>query len=411
MNVALNGSKRVYESQLIVACARTSILLDQTAQIAYILTQKLDWEYILKVAGRNGVLPLISTVLLARFREHLPAAIEDQIYKFLQQHTKTNLILTAKLIEIKKLLDKTDIPILPIKGPSLAIQAYGNLAHRHFIDLDILVKPKHFDSAVAVLAENGYRPTSRASWFRRKALFFTHKKDVVLASPDDMVFIELHWKLSGSHFSMPFEISLLWHRLETLKLGGTNLSALPFKDLFVYLCLHGSRHEWERLAWICDLHELIRSVESSGIKVDWNEIHEHAKDHGCERVLELGLFLVDEFFDSRTDFSEYEKIEANPSLKEIVKQVRVRIFSPTRIPSLKKAKYMYLLSLQERRTHRIKLYLVYLTYYAKLLLTPNSLDKTIFHLPGIFYPLYFILRPIRLVLTYFGPRFIDKSAE
>jgi hypothetical protein len=210
---------------------------------------------------------------------------------------------------------------------------------------------------------------------------------------------------------MPFEISHLWNRLEKLKLGGTNVSALPFKDLFVYLCLHGSRHEWERLAWICDLNELIQSVERSGVKLDWNEIHQHAKDHGCERVVELGLFLLDEFFDSRTDFSEYERIKENPVLREIAEQVKARNFSQTRIPSLKKDKYMYLLSLQGRRTHRIKLYLVYLTYYLKLLLTPNSVDKTIFHLPGIFYPLYFILRPIRLVLIYFGLRSIDKSVK
>lgn len=404
MTVLPNGLDRAVESQLIITCAQTDISSYQAEQIRCCLKNELDWHYILTVAGRNGVLPLISRLLCRRFVEFIPAETQDQLLQFVQIHTQNNLFLTSKLLSAMKLLEGHEIPILPFKGPSLAERAYGNVALRQFVDLDVLVKPKHFDSAVSILTENGYTATSKSNWFKRKTLFFTHKKDVVLVDADNRVRIELHWKLSGSHFSMPFEISRLWNRLEILKLGGNDISTLSFKDLFVYLCLHGSRHEWERLAWICDLHEMIRSTERSGGKIDWLEVRQHAIDHGCERVVGLGLLLVDRFFCVQTDFPGYERIVNDAGLIEIAEQVELRIISPTRVPSLKKDKYMYLLSLQEKRTHRLKLYLVYLTYYLRLLFTPNSLDKTIFHLPRLFFPLYFVLRPIRLIVTYFGFR-------
>src|SRR5690606_4099976 len=143
-------------------------------------------------------------------------------------------------------LEAEGIPILPFKGPSLSMQAYGDISLRQFVDLDILVKPRHFDKAIRVLKNAGYVPITESSWLKRKSLFFTRKKDIGLVSTDRKVRIELHWKLSGTHFAMPLEIDQLWRRLETVDIGGKKLRSLPLRDLFVYLCLHGSRHGWEK---------------------------------------------------------------------------------------------------------------------------------------------------------------------
>ena len=46
---------------------------------------------------------------------------------------------TAELVRIVKRFEKKGIPVLPFKGPVLALQAHGNVGSRHVGDLDMMV--------------------------------------------------------------------------------------------------------------------------------------------------------------------------------------------------------------------------------------------------------------------------------
>jgi hypothetical protein len=396
------GSKPPAEQILILECARAAMSPAQITRVKAILKAGLDWDFIINTSFKNGVLPLISANLLQTFEDHLPPEIKEKLALQFQEHTQHNLFLTAKLLEIVRTLADAGIPVLPFKGPVLAMRAFGNLALRQFVDLDILVQPKHFDAAVQKITESGYRAVSQVPWLKRKALFFARRKDIGLVSDDLKARIELHWKLSGSHFALPLELNQLWERLEEINLGGAKVKTPAFTDLFVYLCLHGSRHGWERLAWICDIHELIRSEQKNGVEIDWHLIRLHAQKHGCEKVVELGLFLVEEFFGVRTNFPGWSQIEKNETFRKISRQIRHRVFVKNQTPTEIGDWYLYHLSLKEKRTDKFKLHVHYFFWYLRLVLTPNSLDKAVFNLPGIFYPLYYILRPSRLLYTYFS---------
>jgi hypothetical protein len=50
----------------------------------------------------------------------------------------------------------------------------------------------------------------------------------------------------------------LWERLEPIDLVGTAVLGLPLEDVLLFLCLHGFKHGWERVGWICDVTELLR---------------------------------------------------------------------------------------------------------------------------------------------------------
>lgn len=388
------------EIQLIMGCAQTVIPSETVDQLSALLSQPLDWEYAISIAGRNGLLPLLSRNLLQTFSNAIPEGIKERLSAFYQSHVQENLFLSFKLTEVVSLLEKNGIPVLSLKGPTLAIQAYGDPALRHYVDLDILVQPRHFDKAIELLLCNGYKSDISSGPLKRKLLFFTRKKDLSLFSSGNRVRVELHWKLSGTHFSMPFELNQLWNRMDSLKMGGTELRVLAFNDLFVYLCLHGARHGWERLAWICDLHELIRRREATKGPINWDEVRQHAKNHGCEKVVGLGLFLVRDFFGFRIDYPEFKEIEVNEAFQEIAKDVRVKAFSVDFTSSEISDWYLLHLSFKERRIDRFKLKTVYLIWYLRLVFTPRALDKSIFQLPRIFYPFYFIMRPLRLVVKY-----------
>ena len=58
----------------------------------------------------------------------------------------------SELLRITHHLAKKEIRAIPYKGPVLAQSAYGDLALRHFSDLDLLISPRDFDQAKNALS-------------------------------------------------------------------------------------------------------------------------------------------------------------------------------------------------------------------------------------------------------------------
>ena len=172
---------------------------------------------------------------------------------------------------------------------------------------------------------------------------------------------------------------------------------MHFNDLFIYLCLHGSRHSWERLSWICDLNELINSKKD----IDWKQISYDAKRLGCENILGFGLFLVDKFFGTKVALPNWDKIEKSQTFKEFAEQIENRLFDENAVNLDITERYSYHLKLKERRWDRLKLHLHYQLWYLQLIFFPNSLDKETFKLPSWSNPIYYVIRPMRLFYTYF----------
>lgn len=386
------------ESRLIIQCSQTTVDTEKIRSDLANMCRPLNWPYIVKIAGRNGLLPLVCSNILHKLPDLVDEEVRESLADFLGGHMRNNLLQTRKVIEISETLEAEGIPILPFKGPTLSIQAYGDISLRQFVDLDILVQPRHFDKAIQRLKACGYIPIEEPTWLKRKSLFFTRKKDIGLVSADRQVRIELHWKLSGTHFAMPFEIDQLWKRLDAIELGGAKLRALPLCDLFVYLCLHGSRHGWEKLAWVCDISEIVRGAESSA-NIDWCEVQQHARKHGCERAVELGLYLVHDLFGRKARYPEIDAILNNPAFTRIAEDLRNTAFAPELRSTEMKGWYLYHLSLKERLVDRFRIRLVYLIWYLKLAVKPNEMDEAVLKLPAVFSLLYYVVRPIRLAIT------------
>lgn len=406
MSQRINQLGHDSEIQLLIGCSVTSLTTQQIERLSDILRQPLDWNYIFKVAAKNAVTPLVSWNLLRHFNHLLPEEIKTAMDEVFQEHTRHNMFLTGKLIEVIRLFNSNDIPILPFKGPMLAAQAYGNLALRRFVDLDILLPPKHLEAGIELLKAKGYAPTSGLSWLNKTNWHISRKKDIGFANEDQSVKLELHWKLSGSHFALPFEMSRLWQQLEPINLAGVKVNTLSFNDLLIYLCLHGSRHSWERFNWICDINELINSKEN----IDWELVYAEAKRLGCENTLALGLYLVYEFFSLKVPIPNWQKIENDQTFKEIAADIRARLFAPEWVPVVIGDRYLYHLKLKEKFWDRWKLHLHYIFWYLKIIFTPNAADKNLLYLPRWLAPLYFIMRPFRLFYTYIiKPNRIEKS--
>lgn len=384
------------EDQLLIEASQCLRDYGDADRFSRFFEYSLDWDYVVSVSRKNAVFPLVGRNLLQYFGHSLPARIKESLTDSLQTHLQRNMFLTGKLLEIVGAFDANNISVLPFKGPLLAAQAYGDLSARQFVDLDILVKPKQLESAIELLRDEGYNPISSIGWLKKNNWHLLDKKDIYFRSEDGLVNVELHWKLSGSHFALPFEMSALWARLENFCLANVSLKTLPFDDLLIYLCLHGSRHGWEQFGWICDLNELTLSRN----EIDWEHLIEKARLLGCENVLGLGLYLVHYFFGREFSFRGWQKVKNDVMFLTFAKRIRSQLFTEKRIVMGLGARYAYHLKLKEDRWDKWKLHFHYLFWYLRIIFTPRTVDSNIFNFPRALEPLYYLMRPLRLFYNY-----------
>ena len=155
------------EDRLILACARAVVESEEAEQIRALVRQEIDWSYLIRKASRNGVMPLVCLNLINTCPELMPGEVLDSCTSYWREQARQNLVQTAALIKLLRLLDSHNVIALPFKGPSLAAYAYGNLSLRQFCDLDILVRKRDLKRIVNLLTGNGVRVISSPTWLQR----------------------------------------------------------------------------------------------------------------------------------------------------------------------------------------------------------------------------------------------------
>jgi len=80
-----------------------------------------------------------------------------------------NRALAAELGELLRLFEESGIRALPFKGPVLALDLFGDLALREFVDLDILVPAGEILRATDLIEARGYEPLYRVGRARLDA--------------------------------------------------------------------------------------------------------------------------------------------------------------------------------------------------------------------------------------------------
>ena len=381
------------EIDLLFACARTQVNQAIDERVRALLELKIDWAFVIEKARQHCVMPLLCWNLCKLWPQLVPDSILRQLHESSAAHARRNLLQTAELIEVVGALDAEKIQALAFKGPALAAQVYGNLSLRQYGDLDILVHESDLNAAINVLLARGYQLENAATNSRK---FFSSRprgKDVVLTNATRGIRVELHWRLSGAHFSFPLNLRNLWDELDEIDLASTRLRCLKPNELLIYLSLHGSRHSWERLGWVCDVAEVIRAYPD----LDWPQVLRRARSLGCERSLLLSLMLASELFDAEIPFAVKQKLAADQKLRVVAVQVCKWFFREAEQSLTLSEWYLYHLWLKERQVDKLRLHIHYSLRYLRLALRPNQRDHAIVLLPASVSFLYYLVRPLRLI--------------
>jgi hypothetical protein len=340
-----------------------------------------DWAVLREAAVRHAVLPLVYIRLKEAAGDLVPAEEMARFREFYAANARRNLRLAQKMLRALAILSGRGIEAVPLKGPVLASESYGDLSLRQMIDVDILVRRQDFGRVYGSLEQAGYLPEfplsgKRLSWQMRgvKHLAFSDRDDV----------LEIHWSLSESFFSFSYDGEECWPRLRTARLLEREVRAFSPEDELLILCIHGAKHCWARLGWIVDVARFLKSRSA----LDWSVIAERAEGTGARRIVALGLRLAEEV-GGAVLVPEAEKL-SRPDVvaRSLSDYVKDRLPSYVEEPGLWESATFFLRS-RERLRDR-------LFFILNRTFTPQRGDFTGIDLPAFLYPFYYVVRPFRL---------------
>jgi hypothetical protein len=275
------------EFRLAAACAMWPSSDRRTEAIRTAAARPLDWSRFLRVAQRHWVVGLAHQGL-TEARLAIPPGIRREIAARLATLVHENLAMAAEALRLQRLFDEAHVPVLFVKGSSLAMLAFGNLSLSASQDIDLLVPREALPTATELLARAGYRrvdPPPGISDTQLKQLL-SLRRDLGFVHQRTGLQIELHWRLFGNPHAMA-EDSIMAASREVLVTGTTGLRTLGDEDLFAYLCMHGARHWWSRLKWLADVNALLASTPGDSIE----RLVRAAEVRGTGRAAALALLL------------------------------------------------------------------------------------------------------------------------
>lgn len=326
----------------------------------------LDWQRVTELAIAHATLPLLYKNLTLAAPPNIEPAL-SRIKRYCKLNTIRNLQLTQELQRVLKLLEANYISAIPFKGPSLAALVYGDISLRQFSDLDLLIAEQDFSEARRLLLANRYSHIEKnAALDEAQAL---HRMQVQGEYPfehqNGSVTLDLHCRLvTGQLPISTAKLDMLCADLKPVLLLGDRVKTFCPEDLLLYLCVHGAKDFWKKLAWLCDVAALVKSHP----QLDWERTIERARSLGCEQILWLGLLLTKDILGLVLPEAIAPAIEANFEKQAALARIRKRLLSgekPQDIKHFYLERFYFYGQMQATRSEQLRYYWQYAPLFLK----------------------------------------------
>jgi hypothetical protein len=375
------------EEEVLLLCARLHPSPVEAARLRALAAGPLDGEALLALARRHGLTGFLHRNLAG---VALPEGLRAELGEAHRRNVHRALQLSGELRRLAEALGARGIGSLAYKGPAQAVQVYGDLALRSFVDLDLLVLPADMPAAGRVLGECGYEPYLELTP-GREALFNRVDGDRAYLHRGSGVLVELHARVSSLRFAMPVETDALFRAAEAVRVGGGEVRAPGPDDLLLVLCIHGAKHRWKRLEWLVAVAELARSGRAGPARG-----LERAAALGARRTFLLGFALAGRLLGLPLPPALAAAAEGEPGLRALCDEAEARLFGPE--PEEETAANLrFNLAARDSRADRLR-------YAWRWATIPSPEDWAWLSLPDPLLPAYRVLRPLRLLTRYLPRR-------
>jgi Uncharacterised nucleotidyltransferase len=381
MRLEMGMSSSIREVELILCCARTCLSTQTILRIKELTIQDVDWQVFFQLATAHGVRPLVYQSLHATCWEALPDVARQELSDFYSANSAKNRFLTGELLHILDLFGTEHILAVPFKGPVLAAVLYGDLALREFTDLDILVRERDIPKAKKILSNQGYRSNSAT------AVITPDVNVDELYSAATGTRVELHWQFSPRRFVPSLVTEDVWKGIKPCVIYGREVWSFSSQDLFLFLAVHGGKHGWSALKWLCDLAELIRLSP----ELDWPQFFRRAEAFGASRTCQLGIYLASELLQADVPSTLFAAAREDAKVRLLAEDVWRRMQELREMDAIEGQ--IFNLSLKERFFDKVRYVFFQFTLY-------SGEEERFVSLPAALSFMYIFIRPIWLFRRY-----------
>jgi hypothetical protein len=374
------------EQQLLLLTARSRF--SEPQQLQELVSRQLDWEAVVSQARSHGVVPLVASALTEHCAESVPEAAMAQLRRTHQKFAQHSLQLTQELLAVLELLEDHGIDAIPYRGPVLADIAYGDVSHRQFTDIDLLLRRDQLVAAAEVLKTRGYErdfelESTTELTDSQETAYCLFSRDHPFCRAASNTMVELHWRVLDRRLPTRIELDTVWDRRSVATIAGQDMAVLSAEDRLLMASVHGTRHVWERLEWLVDIAELINSTD-----IDWETTLGRARQHNAERMFLLGPLVASDLLDVELPDVVYRAAENHGCLDDLKQSIFGVLFStdPIDEASLQRMQFRAL----ERPRDQLRLLLGWLC-------VPNRGEIELVSLPKSLVWLYTLVRPAQLL--------------
>ena len=380
------------EIQLLLLCLSINPEPLAIEKIKELSSSGIDWPYLIGFASRHKVLTVLYKTL-----NNLPTGapqsrVLDKLRVKVLNNSTRNIYLTEILIRIVSLFEENGIESIPFKGPVLAESLYGDISLRHFSDLDILVPEKDVQKAKELLIESGYKPEVLLNVNQEK-IYIRNEFDYKFFGENGNIVIELHWNMSGNYLNKPLHYPFIIQHCTDFTLSTRPINNISNEFLLVFLSVHACKHVWESLEQVLCIAELTKK------KPDWKEVLSIAETLNCSRMLFVGLLLAKNLLNVPLP----EWIIQDAKAGKLCKTVALDLLNEnTKVAAPAQERFsIFHFKVRERFQDKFHFGLY-------LLFTPSRKEWLTFPLPAGLAFLHYVLRPLRLAISFFSQKRDNK---
>jgi hypothetical protein len=339
----------------------------------------LNWGELMRLSSAHAVTPMLyRTLSSVEIPQHAAQAFRSAF----EENARWNLALSAELCGLSELFKEHAVAFVPLKGPLLSQQLYGDLSMRSSADLDWLVLPRDVLVIRNVLTARGYRVGSPLHWPCDSACLRSRESEISLVDKARFLSVDLHWRILPNYFASAFDYEEVWQSLIPIAFCGRTIPSLSPEHLLHLLCAHGAKHAFERVGRICDIASCLIAFPN----LRWPDVLAASARAGTMRQLLLGLKIAGDLLGVPLPAT------LDPAVEKLVTLVRNRVLAaaPISIPEFELIPFCVRLFVS--RHHRLR---YVLGHFA-----PARAEYQVLQLPPAFYFLYYFLRPLRIIARY-----------
>jgi hypothetical protein len=285
---------------------------------------KVSWHALVTLAEAHGVISRLASSV-AQLQENLvPSEFAHKIRELHRAQVLSALQMTAELFRLVHQFRDAGLDAVLVKGPTLALRAYGDTGARQYGDLDFLVRQKDILRATELMISAGYKPEIAVESLSPQKIPGQYPF-VRIAAP---LLVEIHTERTMRYFPRGLPIEEFFARRELVSVDGHHIPALAIEDELLLICIHGAKHLWERLSLIADVAAFVTRQTS----LNWERTFANARAVGAECMVHTGLLLAGNLLHAALPQSVQTTLQSDRSASRLAARIAMWLPSAGQTP-------------------------------------------------------------------------------